>query len=201
MIIKEDVMKQTFSISIALVLFSIFIVGTEAFGAKSLYDDFSGTYIDSQKWEHREFVREVVGGKLVSKIGNASGNGYFRNRTPFQNPESITDIECEITVVKTNLETGSQPSSFVRIDGFFYNTQFSGGVTGDIWAGVFIGDRGNGGLEAFWSVDEALDDDLTNWENKGSGTLIGPGSLNYITSYTTKINMMETTALNLLWME
>ena len=79
MIIKEDVMKQIFSISTALVLFSIFIVGTEAFGAKSLYDDFSGTYIDSQKWEHREFVREVVGGKLVSKIGNASGNGNLNS--------------------------------------------------------------------------------------------------------------------------
>ena len=187
MIIKEDVMKQIFSISIALVLFPIFIIGAEAFGAKSLYDDFSGTYIDSQKWKYREFVREVVGGKLVSKIGNDSGNGYFRNNTPFQNPESITDIECELTVVKTNLDTGSQPSSFVRIDGFFYNTQVSGGATGDIWAGVYIGDRGNGGLEAFWAVDEALDDNLTNWENKGSGTLIGPGTLNYITSYTAKI--------------
>jgi len=105
-----------------LVLFSIFIVGAEAFAAKSLYDDFSGIYIDNQKWLVRELVREVIAGNLVSKIGNASGTGEFRNNIRLQNPESITAIECELTVVGTNLDTGTEPISFAGIGGFFYNT-------------------------------------------------------------------------------
>lgn len=179
-------MKRTFTISMTLVIFSIFIVGAEAFGAKSLYDDFSVIYIDSQKWEKREFVREVVEGKLVSKIGNTSGTGSFRNRTQFQNPGSINTIECKLTVAATNLDTGNSPLSTARILGFFYNTQATGRATGDVLAAFYIGDRGSG-LEAFWWVGEALDDDLTNFEEKGSGTLIDPGTLNYGTAYTAKI--------------
>lgn len=183
-------MKRNLYLGMILVLFSIFIVGAQAFGAKSLYDDFSGTYIDSQKWYNREFVREVVAEQLVSKIGNASGTGMFRNRTSFIDPASINTIECEITVVATELDTGTDPGSFARIDGFFYNTQASGGATGDIWVAVFIGDRGNG-LEAGWEVGEALNDNLTNWEDIASGTLIGPGVLTYGAPYTAKIEYDE----------
>ena len=62
-------MKQNFYKSMVLVLFSVFILGAPAFGAPTLYDNFSGQYIDSQKWYYRELVREVAGGKLVSKTG------------------------------------------------------------------------------------------------------------------------------------
>jgi hypothetical protein len=154
---------------------------------RELYDDFSGTYIDSKKWDNRELVREVMGGKLVSKIGNNSGTGFFDNNTSFQDPASINTIESEITLVVINLDTGNDPMSFARIGGYFYNTQASGGATGDIWAAVFIGDRGSG-LEAFWEVEEALDDDLTNFELKGSGTLIGPGTLTHGNPYIVKLD-------------
>jgi len=173
--------------SMVLVLFSMFFLGGQAFAAPALCDDFSGPYIDATKWYDREFVREVADWKLVSKIGNASGNGMFRNRTPFQNPNSIHTIECQITVVDTELDSGNNPRSFARIDGFFYNINDSGGATGDIYAAVFIGDRGNGGLEAYWEVYESLNDNVTNMQEKGSGTLIVPGTLQYETAYTAKI--------------
>ena len=178
-------MKRNFYMSIALFLCSMLLVGAQAFGAPALYDDFSGTYIDSQRWSNREFVREVVSGKLVSKLGNASGDGMFRNTTRFQNPASINAIECDLTIVAANLDAGTDPRSFARVDGRFYNTQGAGGAKGDIWAAVYIGDRGSG-LEAYWLVLESLDDTSANWEPKGSGT-IATGLLSLGTAYTAKI--------------
>jgi hypothetical protein len=161
------------------------IVNTHAFAAGALYDNFSGTYIDGLKWNEREFVREVVGGKLVSKVGNAATDANPPNRTSFQNPSSINVIQSDIIVVATNLDSGINPASFARIDGRFYNTANSGTHRGDVYAGVTIGDRGNG-LEAWWYVGEALDDEGSSWGDLGTGTLIVPG-LAYGNSYTTKI--------------
>jgi len=147
-----------------------------------LYDDFSGTHISGRRWYSREFVREVSGGYLVSKLGNAD-SGIARNGTNFQNPQTITSIKTEITIVTARLDTGADPISFARIGGVFYNTHASGGATGDIWAEVQIGNRGNG-LEAFWMVEEALDDEGNEWSVIGSGTIIVPGTLNYGTAHT-----------------
>jgi hypothetical protein len=150
-----------------------------------LYDDFSDTYIDTHRWSSRELVREISGGQLVSKLGNSS-SGSTRNATVFQFPETISTIECQITIVETQLDTGDNPASFARIGGIFYNTQVAGGATGDIWAEVMIGDRGNG-LEAFWEVEETLNDDNTAWSVVGSGTIVLPGTLNYGTAYSVKL--------------
>lgn len=180
-------MKRNLGLTMILIFFSIIFIRAEAFGERSLYDNFTGPYIDAQKWYNREFVREVdpVNGTLISKIGNASVTGTFRNMTEFQDPASINTIACDITLVKTILDTGSYPTSFARIEGFFYNTQSTGGAKGDIWAAVVIGDRGDG-LEAWWEVEEFLDDDMTDWVTY-TGMLIGPGEITYNTVYPTEI--------------
>ena len=182
---KETIMNRNLSLIIYLTLFFALFLCTSAFGAR-IYDDFSGTYIDGQTWNDRELVREIVVGKLISKVGNSTTSGYARNTTAFKNPSTIDIIQSDITVVETVLDTGNNPQSFARIDGRFYNTKAAGGATGDIWAGVFLGDRGNG-LEAWWEVYESLDDPGSNWEEKGSGPLIGPGTLTYGTAYTAKL--------------
>ena len=125
--------------------------------------------MDAEKWQYREFVREVAGGELLSRLGNNSGTGLFRNTISFQNPGGINKIACIITVVDVRTDTGTSPISFATIGGTFYNVQSSGGATGDIWAEIQIGDRGSG-LEAFYEVEN--DDVLI-----GSGTLIPPGIL------------------------
>lgn len=186
-------MKWYVSFSIIFVLLILYCPISKV-AARELYDDFAGTYIDQGKWTHREFVREIVGGKLVSKVSNYPATelwpgwpGWFVNSTAFQNPASINIIECKITIVTTKLVSGNQPSSFARIGGMFYNVQNSGGATGDIWAEVLISDRGNGGLEAYWEVEEILDDNVTSSKELGNGTLIPAGTLNYGTPYTVKL--------------
>jgi hypothetical protein len=184
----EAIMKKGFCAGTFLVLFFMVVMGPEAVGAKTLYDDFSGACIDGAKWDYyRELVREVdpVTGKLVSKIGNPCTPGSFANSTRFQDPESINAIECEITVVATNLDAGNKAFSRARIEGYFYNTEFFGGATGEIGAAVGIEDNGNG-LEAYWLV-EYLNDNLTDDEIIGSGTLIPPGRLIHGMPYTVKI--------------
>ena len=184
-------MKRYSWFTVVFVFFIFYCLNCNVCAASELYDDFEGTYIDGQKWKYREFVREIdpVTEKLVSKIGNDMFNLKARNKTSFRKPESINAIQCEIEVVETNLDTGNNRVSFARIGGFLYNTQAGGGATGDIWAQILIGDRGSG-LEAFWEVNEALDDDLYDWKKQGSGTLIGhdpPGNLKYGTAYTAKL--------------
>lgn len=178
-------MKRYFYFFLLLGLALVLIFNTQAFAAKSLYDDFSGIYIDDQKWNNPEHVREVAGENLVSKVANNTSTTNARNNTSFQNPSSIDVIECDITVVVVNLDAGTDNVSFSRVDGRFYNTLNLGTEKGDVWASVNIGDRGIG-LEAWWQVFESLDDAGDTWEEKGTGTLAVPG-LTEGNPYTTKI--------------
>ena len=150
-----------------------------AFAEKMLYDDFSKPYIDVQKWGPREFVREVdrETGKLISKVGyNASDNN--RNTTVFQDPASINSIAALISVNEAVSDTLYAADGFARLEGYFYNAKASGSQIGDIWAGLYIGDRGLG-LEAWWKAKEVMDDYLSEWKDVGSGALIPPGVLSY----------------------
>ncbi len=178
-------MKRSSYLFLFLGIAFALIFNTRAIASRTLYDDFSGTNIDSQKWNEGEFVREVNAGKLISKVGNHPAANHARNRTAFQNPSTINTIECDIIVAATNLDTGTDPISVARVDGRFYNTLNSGTEKGDIWVGLFIGDRGSG-LEAWWEVNESLDDEGNSWEEKGSGSFTST-ALTYGNPYTVKI--------------
>ena len=158
--------------------------------ARMLYDDFSGTYVDDQKWMNQwtdltEIVREVSGGQLIAKVGNNTKTLIARNSASLADSTTILSIQCDIAVEQTQLDSGDGALSFARVNGFFYNTQGSGGATGDVWAGVYIGDRGNG-LEAWWDVSEALDDNQSTWDELDAGTLAVP-NLSYGEAYTVKL--------------
>ena len=156
----------------------IFFAAGDLFAGKILYDDFSSEYLDGKKWFQRNYVREIVNGQFVSKLGNRSPGmdaevapGVFRNNLSFANPETINSIECEITIVDTKLDSATDAKSFARIAGYFYSKNETGGATGDILAQIMIGDQGNGKVEAFWEVQEMLTDDTRTWSIIGSGTI------------------------------
>ncbi|MBW2606257.1 MAG: hypothetical protein JRD05_01340 [Deltaproteobacteria bacterium] len=153
-------------------------------GGHTLYDDFSGSYIDSSKWHHNEFVRKVdpVQEKLVSKVASDSENVF--NSTFFQNPLTINAIKAGITVVETSVDTGT--NVMARIGGMFYNTQAAGGFTGEVLAAVGIFEEGSG-LGASWFILEFLDDNGDTWNLIDSGTLISAGTLSYSTEYEAEI--------------
>jgi hypothetical protein len=179
-------MKRYFCLCLLVGLAFGLIVNPQAFGAKTLYDDFSGNFIDSSKWNESEFVREVAGGNLVSKVANNTSTLTARNNTFFQNPSSINSIQCDINPVVVNLDDGTSNRSFARIGGRFYNTQNSGTHEGDIFAAVYIGNRGSG-LEAWWGVYESQDENGSTWIEIGSNALAVPG-LTLGNFYTVKID-------------
>lgn len=178
-------MKRIFWIYIALLSIVLCSFRVSPVQSKTLYDDFSGTGIDPQKWKENEIVREVSNGKFLSKVGNSQETINARNNTAFRNPESIDVIECDLIVHMAVLDTGANSQSVARIDGRFYKSLNEGTEKGDIWAGVFIGDQGNG-IEAWWEVWEATDDNGDIWEEKDSGTLSVP-TLVYGQPYKVKI--------------
>jgi hypothetical protein len=160
----------------------------------SIYDDFSATRIDGGKWRQREYVREIVDGKMVSKLGNRSPGmgaesypGLFRNPFDLSDPGSVNTIACDVTIVAAELDSAANARSFARLAGQFYNSYDAGGEAGDIFFEIMIGERGGDGLEAFWEVSQALSEDGEEWTEIASGTLVGPGSLAYDTPYTVKL--------------
>jgi hypothetical protein len=113
-------MKRLYCLKGSFVLLIVCFLASNVFAEKELYDDFSGTYIDSKRWDSRELVREVVGGKLVSKLGNASGTGFFDNNTSFQDPASINTIESEITLAWIPMDLYAPNAKWSQIS--FYGT-------------------------------------------------------------------------------
>jgi len=178
-------MKLANCIIAFLFLLAASTVGINTVKAKTLYDDFPGNYLDSSKWNQSDFVREVSGGKLILKTKSTVANTYERSGAEFQDPSSINSIQCEIIVNAATLDSGTDTESFARIGGFFYNSQAEGGATGDVWAGIHIGNRGSG-LEAYWEVSESLNDDLTSWNILGLETIAGL-SLDTGNPYTVKL--------------
>ena len=128
-------MKRFFWLSISLIFLVVCILGIQTVTAKTLYDDFSSTYLDSSKWNQGEFVREVSQGKLVMILHNSPTEEIIRKRAPFVEPSSINTIECDIMLSAATLDSGADSESFVWVDGRFYNAQNSGTEKGDIWAG------------------------------------------------------------------
>ena len=132
-------MKRFFYLCLFLMFSLALIINSRAFAAgKTLYDDFSSNYIDGGKWRQRTYVREIVNGQYVSKLGNRTPGmsaevapGIFRNNLSFAYPEIIDSIECYITIVETKLDSAPNSESFARIAGYFYNINETGGATGD----------------------------------------------------------------------
>ena len=155
-------MKRIWCLSAVLIFLVVWFFGIQTVTAKTLYDDFSETYLDSSKWNNPEFVREVRQGTLVMKVHNSTTAENARNNTSFSNASSINIIECDISVGVVILDSGSDPESMARVDGRFYKAQASETELGDIWVGLNIGNRGSG-LEAWWEVWEATDDNGNTW--------------------------------------
>ncbi|MFH0730513.1 MAG: DUF4214 domain-containing protein [Pseudomonadota bacterium] len=182
-------MKKSSGVTLFLLAIALLVFAIPAF-AKQLFDDFSGAYVNDSRWPHsspsNEIAREVVNGKLVSKIGNNPDTLVASNLVRFANAGSINSIQCDMIINETVVDTGDEPWSFGCITGMFYNTQSSGGGKGDVVANVYIGDRGNG-LEAWWLVGESTTDDYSTIEKIDTGSVPVSG-LQYGIGYTVKLD-------------
>jgi hypothetical protein len=185
--------KSIFNIFIVFFL-SLVICNGNALAGKVLVDTFSSGYLDDARWWPREYVHEVANGQYTSKLGNSIGMGaevipgIFQVELPFADPGEINAIQAEITLVeaipdKQDLES----ESCAIIGGFFYSINEIEELAGDIYAEIYIGNRGNG-LEAFWEVNKRMTNDSLQWELLGEGTIILDSPMQFNVPVTVKLS-------------
>ena len=151
-----------------------------------IYDDFSSPILSAAKWRNYEYVREISGGKLRTKIrssNNSTGNIY--SRPQFIDPSPIRVIQTKITPISFQNLQGAD--IVARIAGGYYNDGSpGGGWIGDVAAQIKIGGTGTNPV-AEWQV----------WRYKD---LNGNATENVMTgSFTTPIILGTTYTLYLGW--
>lgn len=152
---------------ITLYLVIPLIIASTTAHTKEIYDQFDGNRLHADKWYEDIFVREVADGKLINKIGNTTLEEYPRVYNAIQNPTSINTLECEVRVNQADLDDeGLATDSYATIDGRWYNTRNNGDALGDVWAGVYLGNRG-AGFEAWWGIWELVEN---GWLYRNGGS-------------------------------
>ena len=181
-------MKKKIFLSLIGLFVGLFF-STHAFSL-TLYDDFSGTYIDKGKWKWGEWVREINGGKLILK--QASPNPVAITSYPyadfnwlrFSNQNSVNSIQADVTISENIVI--NQAEARVGLGGRWYNDGTAGGgTTGDIWGEIALRSGGPTGLVASWGVAKFTNSDGTSLTVLGGGDFITPITLG--TTYTAYI--------------
>ena len=163
-------------------LFLIFILSAHAFSL-TLYDDFSGTYIDRTKWIYGELIREIReieqgNYKLILKqaspnpIVAASYPYYENNSLIFIDPNSVNSIQADVTILKNSItNSGGTTAACV---GNWYNDGTPGeGMIGDIQVGVTLKGESSG-LFARWVVYKMTNPEGTTWTDLAGGDFTTP---------------------------
>ncbi len=132
---------------------------TDTLNAATPYDDFSGSQIDDSRWFVRqssgdglEQVREVTGGKLISKIGGPNGDSGFRgNSFQFADPNNINTIETKVSITEASIAGDNISFLAAQISGTFYEEV--GGH--EVWG--FISLEYNGTVyESYYGIQTSL---------------------------------------------
>jgi hypothetical protein len=155
------------------------IISIPVSAAETLVDDFNGTTMNFPKWSgfdpaddiSEQFIR-VDGGKLVL-MNVSDGSGNHSTRTWLTSVDTL--LQANISVISVENGGGAATAS---IEGQYYNANSAApnDQVGDVAAMVFIGDRGSGGLEAWWEIRVSTHPDFETW-TEATGIITLPGRL------------------------
>lgn len=180
-----------------LMLVSMFLLQVGSLGAATLYDDFSADYIKKSMWlDHHhgsrvnEKVREIdtANQSLVLKLGTNEGKFPSRTGIAAKGPFDLTAIKADVKIVEMNNDPTDTGTVFARVAGQFYNTQSAsaGDLTGNVWAELCVGDRGNG-LEAWFAIEEFTGPNTTDVSLLIQKEIAAGATLSLNTFYTLEI--------------
>ena len=149
---------------LTLLLTTIILLPVSA--AEVLVDDFNGTTMNFPKWSgfdpaddiSEQFIR-IDGGKLVL-MNVSDGSGNHSTRTWLTSVDTL--LRANISVISVENGGGAATAS---IEGQYYNANSVAPTdqVGDVAAMVFIGDRGLGGLEAWWEIHVSTHPEFETW--------------------------------------
>jgi len=186
-------MKKNISLNLTAIFVSL-ILSTSAL-CLTVYDNFSGPYIDRVKWIFGELVREIreiEPGNYKLFLKQASSNPniipilggsypyYESNSLNFINPGSINSIQADVTIVENSI-TNSGDTSAACVGNWYSDGTSGEGMIGDIQAAIAL-KGGPSGLFAKWRVYRIIDSQGTTWTDLGWGDFTTP--ITYGTSYT-----------------
>ena len=149
--------------------------------AETLVDDFNGTTMNFPKWSgfdladdiSEHFIRIDRDDKNLVLMNVNDGAGNHSTRTWLTNTY-FSSLQANISVISVENGGGAATAS---IEGQYYNAKSTAPTdqVGDVAAMVFIGDRGSGGLEAWWEIRESTHPDFETWtETTGNITSTRP---------------------------
>ncbi len=158
------------------------------------YDNFTEDLLDQANWSNYEKAKILLpSGKLFSMARSTEQGKLTLELFHFSNPQNIYSIKAEVAIqqIAVTQNASNNAEAEARLSGHFYNTKSSPtGYGGNVFAHVSIGERGNG-LEAYWEIAEALNDDRSSWDQLGSGTMVDPGTLMTGTVYILELEYDE----------
>lgn len=158
--------------------------------ARELVDDFNGSTIDFTKWsgfDHADDISEqlirIEDGKLV--LMNASDGAEDHSTITSLTNTHFSFLRAEISVISA--ESGGSAAT-ASIEGQYYNASSAAATdqVGDVAAMVFVGDRGSGGLEAWWEIRVSTHPEFEDW-TETTGVITLPGTLLFGNPYAAEI--------------
>ena len=178
-------MKKNISLNLTAIFVGL-ILSTSAL-CLTLYDDFSGPYIDRTKWIFGELVREIReiepgNYKLFLKQASSNPNVipilgasypyYEKNSLVFIDPDSVNSIQADVTILENSI-TNSGRAGAACVGNWYNDGTPGGGMIGDIQAYVAL-QRGPSGLLASWTICKMTNSEGTTWTVLGSGDFATP---------------------------
>jgi len=164
-----------------------------AWAARELVDDFNGPTIDFTRWsnfdpafsaaEYAALIDDTADNLVLYEASD--GSRYQRTRVRVLNT-TLNALQATISIVSAT--DGGGGEAIASVEGQYYNADAAApsDATGDVFATVHIGDRGNG-LEAWWEIIQSTDPDFNTWIVISTDTTILPGTLSFNTPYVTKL--------------
>ena len=158
--------------------------------ARELVDDFNGETMNFPVWSGYDPADDIseqfIGiddGKLV--LMNVSDGAANHSTRTWLTSTHFSFLRANISVISAESGGGAATAS---IEGQYYNANSTAATdqVGDVAAMVFIGDRGSGGLEAWWEIRVSTHSEFETWTDT-SGIITLPGTLLFGNYYDTEI--------------
>jgi hypothetical protein len=173
---------------LALLFSTIILLPVAA--AEKLVDDFNGETMNFPVWSgfdpaddiSEQFIGIEDGNLVLMNVSDGAANHSTRT---WLTSTHFSSLKAMITVISAENGGGAATAS---IEGQYYNANSAAASdqVGDVAAMVFIGDRGSGGLEAWWEIRESTHPEFEEWiETTGNITL--PGTLLFGNQYAAEI--------------
>jgi hypothetical protein len=169
------------------------IISLPASAASKLVDDFNGATMNFPKWSgfdpaddiSEQFIRIDGDDENLVLMNVSDGLGDHSTRT-WLTSTHFSSLHANIAVISAD---GGGGAATAGLEGQYYNANSATPTNqvGDVAAMVFIGERGSGGLQAWWEIRVSTHPDFETWRLDSTGNIPFSGTLLFGNPYKVEI--------------